>query len=211
MHKEIVKHSSFRHKLSLAVVLGVVVSIFSIRYLYATSTLPVPSVQLPTLDVDFLGAPNDALDIVYVEDNLETLDQTDPQLIQYTRVRHLAPPSKLPYNLDNKNGSTKDAFSGWVANFFKNTRNGKFIEAGANSGERSSHTLYLEKELEWNGLLVECNPTVVPYLKSKHRKAWVADVCLSPTGHAGLVHLDEYYCRGFNLYDFIEKLIFIHS
>ncbi|ODM90235.1 Protein Star, partial [Orchesella cincta] len=44
---------------------------------------------------------------------------------------------------------------------------------------KGSHTLYLEKELGWTGLLVECNPTVIPILKTHHRKAWVADVCLA--------------------------------
>lgn len=60
-------------------------------------------------------------------------------------------------------------------------KGGMFIEAGAHAGVKGSHTLYLERELGWNGLLIECNPTVVPYLKSRHRKAWVAEVCLAPT------------------------------
>ncbi len=66
-------------------------------------------------------------------------------------------------------------------------RDGIFIEAGAHEGEKGSHTLYLEKELGWTGLLVECNPTVIPYLKTHHRKAWVADACLSPTNTPGIV------------------------
>ncbi|ODM96126.1 Protein Star [Orchesella cincta] len=43
-----------------------------------------------------------------------------------------------------------------------------------------SHTLMLEIQHNWTGLLVECNPTLVPILRQRHRKAWIADVCLSP-------------------------------
>ena len=66
-------------------------------------------------------------------------------------------------------------------------RGGVFIEAGANDGEFHSHTLDLEMDLGWTGILVECNPTVTPYLRSKHRKAWVAGVCVSTTPHPEVV------------------------
>ncbi len=58
-------------------------------------------------------------EIEYIEQNLYNLDQTDPHLIQYTRIKHLTPPSKLPYNLVEK-GNYKDGFSSWVADFFGN-------------------------------------------------------------------------------------------
>lgn len=60
------------------------------------------------------------LNINYVEENLYSLDQSDPQLIQYTRIRHLNPPSILPYNLEGSSVNYKDEFSGWVAEFFEN-------------------------------------------------------------------------------------------
>ncbi len=129
------------------------------------------------------------LDILYVEKNFNSLNQTDPQLIQYARVKYLTPPSKQPYNLgDRKAGSTPDEFSSWVTKFFDLKRNGVFIDVGAKDGVKGSHTLYLEKELGWRGLLVECNPTEVPFLRARHRKAWIADICISPTPHAGLVN-----------------------
>lgn len=59
------------------------------------------------------------LDVDYVEQNYYSLGQHDPQLIQYTRVRNLSPPSKRPYQLEGK-GSFKDQFGEWVANFFGN-------------------------------------------------------------------------------------------
>lgn len=39
----------------------------------------------------------------------------------------------------------------------------------------------------WTGLLVECNPVTVPFLKMKKRKAWIANVCLSPFKHPATV------------------------
>ncbi len=130
---------------------------------------------------------NEKFDLAYVEENLHTLDQKDPQLIQYARVRYLTPPSKQPYNIGRVQFSS---FARIVAKLFNNKTNGRFIEAGANDGGGdTSHTLYLEKHLGWSGLLVECNPTVVPFLQTKHRKAWIAGVCLSPTGHAETVSL----------------------
>jgi hypothetical protein len=62
-------------------------------------------------------------------------------------------------------------------------RNGVFLELGANDGESMSHTLDLEMNLGWSGLLIECNPEVVPDLRQLGRKAWLAMVCVSNTTH----------------------------
>ncbi|ODM90236.1 hypothetical protein Ocin01_16439 [Orchesella cincta] len=113
----------------------------------------------------------------------------DSQLIQYTRIRYLTPPSKLKYNL--RGNTHTNVVSDWVASFFKNKTGGKFLEAGASQGENGSNTLYLEKDLGWSGLLVECNPLVVPYLRNKHRKAWIADVCLSPSSHPTMLNITK--------------------
>jgi len=52
------------------------------------------------------------------------------------------------------------------------------VEAGGYNGI-DSHTLYLEKNLGWKGLLIECHPGSLPHLKAVNRKAYIADVCLS--------------------------------
>jgi len=78
-----------------------------------------------------------------------------------------------------------------VTQFFKNKRNGIFIEAGANEGGESSKSLYLEKELGWSGLLIECNPKVIPSLKTKHRRAWIGSVCLAPTTTPGVLNFSH--------------------
>ena len=42
---------------------------------------------------------------------------------------------------------------------FKNKRNGYFIELGAVDGIKLSNSYYFEKELDWNGICIEPNPT----------------------------------------------------
>lgn len=149
--------------------------------------MPEKDVQVPRIHLYPVHCLNNSFNISYVEENLEKLDQKDPRLIQYTRIRHLTPPPFSGRPVSSPSKMQPDAFGGWVANFFKNKTGGIFIEAGANDGIGGTHTLYLERVLGWTGLLVECNPLVVPLLRSKRRKAWIADVCLSPTGHAGTV------------------------
>ena len=51
--------------------------------------------------------------------------------------------------------------------FFKNARNGIFVDIGAHDGECFSNTLFFEKELDWNGLCIEPNPETFKLLESK--------------------------------------------
>jgi len=53
--------------------------------------------------------------------------------------------------------SGQDAF---VLNYFKNKRNGIFIDIGANDGVSLSNTYYLEKELGWSGICFEPIPDI---------------------------------------------------
>jgi FkbM family methyltransferase len=50
----------------------------------------------------------------------------------------------------------------WVAEVLKFKRNGYFLEFGALDGVLTSNTFVLEKELEWQGICVEANPTLYP-------------------------------------------------
>ena len=80
-----------------------------------------------------------------------------------------------PYRADPSEGQV-DA----VLQILGPLENGTFLEAGANDGEFLSNTLYLERFLGWNGVLVEASPRFVREMRWKHRKAWVVQGCVSP-------------------------------
>lgn len=61
-----------------------------------------------------------------------------------------------------------------------------FVESGARDGEEHSNTLFLEREKNWHGLLVE--PGAEFYkMFPKHRRAWRFHGGLSPTGTSVVV------------------------
>ena len=51
--------------------------------------------------------------------------------------------------------------------FFKNSRNGIFVDIGAHDGECFSNTLFFEKELGWTGLCIEPNLETFKLLESR--------------------------------------------
>ena len=62
-------------------------------------------------------------------------------------------------------------------------KRGFFIEAGALDGETTSTTIFMERELEWEGVLVEANPESFTKIVSKHRKAWLVPAALSNSAY----------------------------
>lgn len=56
---------------------------------------------------------------------------------------------------------------------------GFFFECGAFNGEAISNSLYMERFLNWTGVLVEANTLNYRDLLHKKRKAWTLPVCLS--------------------------------
>jgi FkbM family methyltransferase len=44
----------------------------------------------------------------------------------------------------------------WVCEFFNYKKNGYFLDIGAYNGTLDSNTYYLEKNLNWNGICIEC-------------------------------------------------------
>ena len=69
----------------------------------------------------------------------------------------------------------------WVCEYFKYKREGFFVDIGAADGVDLSNTLYLEKELGWNGICIEAlkenfdklvkNRTVICEHKAAYHKA----------------------------------------
>ncbi|XP_064081537.1 protein Star-like isoform X2 [Macrobrachium nipponense] len=103
---------------------------------------------------------------------------SNPWLIKRIRTHFLNPPSTYPYNFS----FTEDPLKGKMAmirKVLKEKRDGFFIESSALDGESNSHTLALERELGWKGVLIEGNPKYVEGLRLKNRKAWTVNACLS--------------------------------
>lgn len=65
-------------------------------------------------------------------------------------------------------------------NIFKNKTNGVFFDIGAHDGITFSNTYFFEKELGWNGICVEPNPTVYNKL-IKNRTSKCFNNCISST------------------------------
>ncbi|XP_047736021.1 uncharacterized protein LOC108677661 [Hyalella azteca] len=112
----------------------------------------------------------------------------DPRLIEYIKHHLLLPPSRLPYNLtiasSRRNVYLSAIFIASIARQLFRGKKGFFVEAGALDGEYMSHTLNLELQLGWQGLLVEPDRNNFSKLRSKQRKAWTSAVCLSVTPYA---------------------------
>ncbi len=49
---------------------------------------------------------------------------------------------------------------------------GFFVECGAYDGEWLSNTLYIERNLNWSGLLIEADPTTYNQLITRRRNAY---------------------------------------
>ncbi|ELU08295.1 hypothetical protein CAPTEDRAFT_185305, partial [Capitella teleta] len=64
---------------------------------------------------------------------------------------------------------------------------GFFLECGGLDGERSSNTLWLEQKRDWNGVLIEMDPSYYMQLRGKNRKCYSINACLSPNGYPDTV------------------------
>jgi len=65
-------------------------------------------------------------------------------------------------------------------NFFKNKKNGVFLEIGADDGVDKSNTLFFEQYLEWQGICIEPSPKRFELLKN-NRKCICENYALSDT------------------------------
>ncbi|CAL4112154.1 unnamed protein product [Meganyctiphanes norvegica] len=101
------------------------------------------------------------------------------ELVEHVRKHILIPPSQLPYNLEEPDKDSWDQGQGDLIYGSIRHKDGFFVEAGAFNGEYLSNSLHLEKHLGWTGLLVEANTKQFNLMKDKHRKAWLANACLS--------------------------------
>lgn len=61
---------------------------------------------------------------------------------------------------------------------FKGKRNGFFVEIGANTGIKFSNSYFFEKNLAWNGICIEANPNLFPFLQ-RNRKCICVEGAIS--------------------------------
>ncbi|XP_052227732.1 uncharacterized protein LOC127842327 isoform X2 [Dreissena polymorpha] len=112
--------------------------------------------------------------------NEAKVSHDDPRLIRLIRDYYIEPPSLEPYNLTKPErldpSSGQAPFIDSRLNFMEG---GFYVECGALDGEESSNTLFFEKVRKWNGLLIEADPSNYQDMKSKHRKAFTINACLS--------------------------------
>lgn len=137
----------------------------------------------------------------YTEDNLNGIkvSMDDPRVIQKVRNFLIKPlDNKLknstdhPYKLSNP--EVKDPSMGQsqkIRNILQNRKNGFFIEAGALDGETRSNTLYLERYLNWTGLLIEPDPLNFIEVIKRNRRAWLSPTCLSINPYPDVVLFEQ--------------------
>ncbi|KAH3894693.1 uncharacterized protein LOC127867739 isoform X2 [Dreissena polymorpha] len=129
--------------------------------------------------------------------NEAKVSQDDPRLIQLIRDYYIEPPSVEAYHLDSPD---RLEFSNGQTPFIDSRLNymegGFYVECGALNGEKGSNTLFFEKVRKWNGLLVEADPSNYQALKSKHRKAFTVNACLSPQPYPAMVTFNKAFNRG---------------
>lgn len=124
-------------------------------------------------------------------------EQDDPCILNIIRNNYMYPPSKESLNLDNPqqhNPSMGQAQS--VLTILNNKRRGFFIECGALDGEIRSNTLFMEQNLDWEGVLIEGDPQNFKSVLTKHRKAWAVPACLSTLPHPMTVKFSQNFNQG---------------
>lgn len=114
--------------------------------------------------------------------NNKNTSMFDSGLLEETRKRWIIfkHNDSMPLNLADPN--LVDPSMGQAAiirELFKNMTNGFFIECGAYDGEIRSNTLFLERYLNWSGLLIEADPLNFDRVLRKNRRAHLSNTCLS--------------------------------
>ncbi|XP_046640360.1 protein Star-like [Daphnia pulicaria] len=114
--------------------------------------------------------------------NENRLQQDHPCVIELIRRLFLYLPSPKENSPNLNFPDVSDPSSGQskvILNHLKNKSGAFFVECGALDGEYGSNTLYMERYLEWKGILIEANRELFKEVLAKRRHAWSLPVCLS--------------------------------
>ncbi|XP_065351621.1 protein Star-like [Cloeon dipterum] len=126
--------------------------------------------------------------------DLQGLLEDDPVLLDYTRGLLIEPAERdTPYaisqpNLQDYSGMNMSLI---IYSLLKHKKNGFFVDCGAFDGEDASVSLTLEKDFNWNGLMVDAGPKQIQRLLLKGRKSWVAPTCMSTSNKSMMVSFME--------------------
>lgn len=88
----------------------------------------------------------------------------------------------------DKNWYSQAGQDKWIAELFKYKKNGYFLDIGAGDGIGDNNTYYIEKELDWDGLCIECSVRDIIASKPIRKKIapyalWNKEANLSFTQH----------------------------
>ena len=103
--------------------------------------------------------------------------QTDIKSSIHSLIKHVnvhdEKYTKYPLSFYSQIGQDKY----FIENIIKYRQGGTFIEIGGYDGITGSNTYFLEKNLDWNGIIVECNPKLVDMCR-KNRTCMICDKAL---------------------------------
>lgn len=95
--------------------------------------------------------------------------------------------NKIPLQYYSQIGQDKY----YIENIIKYKQCGTFLEIGGFDGVTGSNTYFLEKNLHWNGIIVECNPDLVEKCK-KTRNCYICDKALYETDNSDIIFTIPY-------------------
>ena len=114
---------------------------------------------------------------------MEQAQLTKQQKTKFLYDNWFLEPAASPYNLSRQFQSQKyfsqDKQDEFVDKYFQKLKNGIFLEVGAADGVTFSNTLFLERERNWTGVLIEANRKLYNSLVILRWKAYIINVCLS--------------------------------
>ncbi|ELT98097.1 hypothetical protein CAPTEDRAFT_207761 [Capitella teleta] len=114
----------------------------------------------------------------------------DPKLVSVVKNHFVDPPR--PYVTKFSLPLTQTPQAKAADAILKGKTAGFFLECGGLDGERSSNTLWLEQKRDWNGVLIEMDPSYYMQLRGKNRKCYSINACLSPNGYPDTLSFREH-------------------
>ncbi|KAL7648086.1 UNVERIFIED_CONTAM: hypothetical protein RMT77_001703 [Armadillidium vulgare] len=145
--------------------------IFILQFIFLVYLINKPCQNLKLLALERLKGP---------------LEADDKNVLMILKSKFLNEPSTKKYNLSKnflykitKNDYNWPFINNFTKHLFAKETGKFFIEAGALDGEYLSNTLWLERDLNWTGLLIEPDPYNYEEVVNKNRKAWTSNTCIS--------------------------------